>query len=646
LPVVGGMRLGFSPREGEPALPKLHAGDEISVLAEAQAPLQFKYAGAFNRRAFLAEQDIHLQATLRAATLLEKTGTAGPSWRWRLARLRGWLRERLDEMFGESTVTEGVLRAMLLGDRSFVDRGESADFQKTGVFHVLVVAGLHVGALAAFLFWLSRKLRLSRAAETLLILACLLAYVAVVEQRAPVLRAGLMTAVALFGSFLYRRLDLLNSAGIAALLLLIANPKFVTDTGFQFSFVAMGCIGGLAQPLIQRGVQPYLHALRGWRDITRDTRYAPPVAQFRMDVRHAILALTSRIGERFRRFTQNSVARTAQGALLAAELLVLSFVLQLGMMPMMARDFHRGSLLGPLVNLFVVPLTGLIVPLGFFSIVVGMVAPAAGRLLAHPLGWLVWIQGHLVSFFAAIPHGSYRIPGPPTWVTALFCPVVIAAAMAALRMERRLPRWQWAPLALLLSVAAGLIDAHPFRPTESAGQLEVTVLDVAQGDSILVVSPRGSALLIDGGGRFEGFRGREEHFGSDPGEEAVSANLWSRAFQKLDAVALTHAHVDHVGGLMAVLQNFRVGRLWLGRETAAPAYGRLKEAAARLHVPIEHEMRGQSFLWDGVQVDFLWPEAALDDTAFQAKNNDSLVVRLQYGDRTVLLPGDAEKQAE
>jgi competence protein ComEC len=91
-------------------------------------------------------------------------------------------------------------------------------------------------------------------------------------------------------------------------------------------------------------------------------------------------------------------------------------------------------------------------------------------------------------------------------------------------------------------LATTVIAIHPFRPSTRANDLEVTVLDVAQGDSILVVSPKGSTLLIDGGGAFEGFRGREEHLGPDPGEEAVSAYLWSRGFQKLDAVALTHAH--------------------------------------------------------------------------------------------------------
>jgi competence protein ComEC len=328
-----------------------------------------------------------------------------------------------------------------------------------------------------------------------------------------------------------------------------------------------------------------------------------------------------------------------------AEMIALSMVLQFGMLPLVARDFHRVTLIGPLANLFAVPLTGVIVPLGFFALGGAVVAPPVARVLARPLRWLVAMQGHVVGWFAGIAHGSYRIPGPPVWLTILFfvCGVALAAS---LRVGGRIgPRMKWIATAGLM-VAAMVIATFPFPAAVERGSLEVDVLDGAQGDSILVISPRGSTLLIDGGGRFAGFRGREEVPGPDPGEEAVSAHLGSRGIQRIDAVELTHAHQDHIGGLQPVLENFQVGQLWIGRETETAALGQLKKIAVERGVRIEHEMRGQSFLWDGVQVDFLWPQISPEEMAPSAKNNDSLVVRLQYKERSVLLPGDAEKQAE
>jgi len=192
-----------------------------------------------------------------------------------------------------------------------------------------------------------------------------------------------------------------------------------------------------------------------------------------------------------------------------------------------------------------------------------------------------------------------------------------------------------------------VIATYPFSPRVAGGKLELTVLDVGQGDSLFVVSPAGKTLLIDGGGAFGGFPGHEQAQGSDPGEEAVSPYLWSRGFQKIDVVALTHAHQDHLGGLNAIMENFRVGRLWIGREVNNNvALTRLEALARERNIPVEYEARGNYFSLDEVQGEFLWPETSRGNASVAAKNNDSLVLRLKYRNRTLLLPGDAEKQAE
>jgi competence protein ComEC len=495
------------------------------------------------------------------------------------------------------------------------------------------------------LYWLGNKLRLPRTLATVLLLAALLAYIAVVEQRAPVLRAGLMTAIVVLAGLFYRRLEILNSAAVAAVILLVAKPTELFDTSFQLSFLAIGCIAGVALPWMERRVQPFIGALHGWRDVTRDGAFSAQQAQFRLDLRVAAGAMTARLSARAAKLAQDFAVKGLGWGLRGAEMIALSTVLQFGMLPLMARDFHRVTLMGPLANLFAVPLTGVIVPLGFFTLGGAVIAPPVAHALAVPLGWLVALQGEVVRWFAGFAGGSYRIPGPPVWVTVLFfaCGILLAAGL-----RRQGDFWKRAKRVAAggLLAASLVIAAHPFPAAVERGALEVDVLDVAQGDSILVISPRGSTLLIDGGGRFAGFRGREEAPGPDPGEEAVSAYLWSRGIQTIDAVALTHAHQDHIGGLTAVLENFRVRRLWIGRETETPALGQLKKIAEERGVRIEHELGGQSFLWDGVQVDFLWPQIPPDEIAPSAKNNDSLVVRLQYKERSILLPGDAEKQAE
>ena len=645
VPARGGLRVSCSESPEQTAAPDVHVGDEVVVATEAKRPHLYRDEGAFDRRAYLAQQNVDLVATLRAPKLMERTALSPTTAVTLLARARRRLRDEMDELFAKTPQVGGVLRAMLLGDRSFVERAESTDFQKTGVFHVLVVAGLHVGALAVFLFWMGRVLKLTPFWTALTTLTVLFAYVAVVEQRPPVIRAALMTAIVVIGGLFFRRLDLLNSAAIAALILLIAKPLAVRDSSFQLTFLAIGCIAGLAAPCLEKTVQPYVKALRGWSDVTRDATHEPRAAQFRIDLRATASWISSHVPARLGNPAGNSLARSIGVSLRVWELLVITMALQIGMLPLMARDFHRVTLSAPLVNLAAVPVTGIVVPLGFLTLGCGLILPALGKLLAVPLTWVTMLLVHVVQWFAKFPGWSYRIPGPPTWLIVVFLVAGVVLTVTA-HGSNFWHGWASRCAAGVLALSALAIAIFPFAPRWSAGKLELTVLDVGQGDSLFVVSPHGRTLLIDGGGAFGGFSGHEAHNSIDPGEDAVSPYLWSRGFQKLDVVALTHAHQDHIGGLTAILKNFRVGTLWIGREVESAALENLEKVARERKILIVHEIRGNTLSWDGVEAQFLWPEIAPEEVGPAPKNNDSLVLRLKYGERTLMLPGDAEKQAE
>jgi competence protein ComEC len=312
---------------------------------------------------------------------------------------------------------------------------------------------------------------------------------------------------------------------------------------------------------------------------------------------------------------------------------------------LMARDFHRITLSAPLVNLAAVPLTGIVVPLGFLTLGCGLISHAVGEMLAVPLTWVTMLLVDIVQWFARFPRWSYRIPGPSAWLVVVFLLAGVSLAVI-FRYSSYWNGWASRCVVTVLALSALSIAIFPFAPRWSAEKLELTVLDVGQGDSLLVVSPHGKTILIDGGGAFGGFPGREEHNGIDPGEEAVSPYLWSRGFQKLDVVALTHAHQDHIGGLTAILENFRVGTLWIGREVQSGALANLEKLALKKKIAIVHEIHGNVFSWDGVESQFLWPETSPEGVGSGPKNNDSLVLRLKYGELSMMLPGDAEKQAE
>jgi competence protein ComEC len=172
----------------------------------------------------------------------------------------------------------------------------------------------------------------------------------------------------------------------------------------------------------------------------------------------------------------------------------------------------------------------------------------------------------------------------------------------------------------------------------------LTVLDVGQGDSLFLSFPHGRTMLVDGGGELGTFHSGGMRSGIDVGEDVVSPYLWSRGLKHIDVVALTHAHEDHLGGLPAIFENFRVGELWVGRDIQSAAYRQVLAAAQAQGVVIRHLKQGDSFLEDGVSGSILWPDNPTEGQT--AKNDESLVMRLSDGAETILLAGDIERTSE
>ncbi len=657
IPVSGGLRanLYIGPRTAD-APDDLRAGDRIEAVAKARAPRDFMDPGAFDIRGFLARQKIDLVGSVRSGELVELVDHPPLTLTYRLARARGTLLARIDSLFPDHPERAAVLRAMLLGDRSFVDTSVVQAFQKTGAYHILVIAGLHVGALVVFLVWIGRRLRMPPFATAAVSCIVLAAYVGIVQDRTPILRAALMAAFYLLVRPLFRRIDLLNTIALAALALLIWKPSSIVDSAFQLSFLAAAVIAALALPWIARSSEPYRVGLNHLGDVTRDVVHSPKVAQFRIELRAATAWLASRAPFRFLPRADAILAAPVRAGLRLWDIILLSLVIQLGMLPLMASDFHRISLSGPFSNVPAVLLTAIIVPLGFVTLLSAFVWARFAALLAELLSACVGALLAVVDWFAHWPRFTYRIPDPPLVLVLLFFAALVALAVCArhalaLRKGRFARRQLVAAITISEWLAASafvacavLVATHPFAPAFHRGNLEVTVLDVGQGDSLFLAFPNGHTMLMDGGGIAGSEIIHDVRSGPDIGEEVVSPFLWSRGLKRIDVVALTHAHHDHLDGLHTVLQNFRVGELWVGRDEETPAFLSLLAEARARGITVVTESQGQHFNWDGVDGSILWPIDV--GTVTKAANDNSIVLRLADGAETFLLPGDIEKRAE
>jgi competence protein ComEC len=541
-------------------------------------------------------------------------------------------------MFAAADDRAAVVRAMLLGDRSFLDTEQVEAFQQTGAYHILVLSGLQVGVLAAILLWTMRRLRLPTLPAITLTIAALWAYAGIVEDQPPIARAVWMATLYLLAFTFFRRTHVLNALGLAALVILAARPSEISNASFLLSFLAVATIGGIAAPWLERTAGNYLRALDHLGDVTRDAAHPPRAAQFRLDLRAAAAWLASRVPLRLSGAA--IVTAPCRAGLWLWETIVISAAIQLTMLPLMAQYFHRVTVLGLAANVPAVLLTAVIVPLGFLSLSASLVWEPLGRLLGYALAPVVGWMLSSVQVVARLPQASFRVPSPPPeLLAAFFVAATLFAAMILLARRRA----ALAAAAVVVALAV-VIAIHPFAPRLDAQRLEITILDVGQGDSVFVAFPGGKTMLIDGGGLPGSGYIRSRRPGIDVGEDVVSPFLWSRGLKRLDVVALTHAHQDHLAGLAAILRNFQVGELWTGRDIQIPTYTALLVEARRLGIPVIHKKRNDQLDWNGVQVQVLWPDRL--DPAKTATNNDSLVLRLQSGREALLLTGDIEQPVE
>jgi competence protein ComEC len=641
-PVAGGLHLTYYGAESASgAPPPARAGDRVEALVRARPVENYGDPGSFDFRGYLARQNIQLQGALRNGQLLTIVGHPRLTLPDRFARVRGQFLSLLSDLFASRPEEGALARAMLLGDRSFVERDRVVDFQKTGVYHVLVLAGLHVGALAAFFLWAGRRLRLGLFPRILLTLLALAAYACIVEDRPPILRAVLMAAVFLLAKLIYRRMDLLNVAAISALVILAARPSEITDASFLLSFSAIATIGAIAIPFISRSSEPYRLALDHLSDVTRDVSHLPRVIQFRLEMRAAAAWISARLPRFAAPFGSGLLVNPFRTILYFWEIVFMSAILQLGMLPPLAYYFHRVTLSGPFANVPALLLTGLAVPVGFLTLAASLVSHALAGWLASVLGVILAILDASVRWFAGWHSASYRIPGPSVALMATFTGIAIILSVA-IRMRWKL--WGQSSAAFALVATAVVIATYPFSARFAPQRLELTVLDVGQGDSLFLSFPRGRTMLVDGGGELGTFHSAGMRSGIDVGEDVVSPYLWSRGLKHIDVIALTHAHEDHLGGLPAIFENFRVGEFWVGRDIQSPAYRQVLAAARANGVLIRHLKQGDSFSEDGVWGNVLWPDDPSEGTS--AKNDDSLVMRLTDGTESFLLSGDIERSSE
>ncbi len=504
----------------------------------------------------------------------------------------------------------GLAAGILVGLRDRVDRDLAAAFTTAGVSHVVAISGWNIAIVAAAVAAMAG--RLGRRRRSIVTMLAIAAYVAFAGASASVVRAALMAGVVLLARETGRAGRAAAALGWAAVLLLLADPRLIGDAGFQLSSLATAGLIAWATPLAD------------WIESTGRGR----------------------------------VPRWL------AESLGVSLAAQAATLPVVLVSFGRLAILAPAVNLAVVPLVAPAMAVGLVALAGGVLVMAGaptvvGAVLAAP-GWVVLrILDAIVTTAASVPFASLNLTPPIDAVAAAVSTGGLLGltwwrhrgrnrasrrvgpkepGAASTSLSRRSPpstgraAQRAAMLALVIAVAVvgGVVVARP------ATFARVTILDVGQGDGILVEGSRGGRLLVDGG--------------PDPDRLLVALDgrvpPWDR---RIDTLILTHPHEDHVAGMALLLDRYHVGRVFEpGMVGPGPGYAAWLARLSRTGAPV----RGGLAAGDRLQVDeislrVLWPirgqVPSKPPDGGTGINNVSVVLLGQVGPRRFLLMGDVEQ---
>ena len=605
-------------------------------IASWRRPLPYRNFGVPDAERALARQHLRGFAVVKSGALI--VSAPGRLVEEFAARTRAYIREATARHVRDPTAA-GVVTAILIGDRSALPATEVARMQRAGIYHVVAISGGNVGIWLALMVVVPRTAGLGARAAALWLAAGLVAFAAIVDGGASVIRAVLVASVAMAAKWWDLRAPATQALAVAAALQLLMDPLALHDPGCLLSFFAAGTLVGVARAW-QARTSPAPRARTTWRR-----------------------------------------AATAVGAVVAATLAIEAMLL-----PITARWFSVATAAGVLANLAAVPamavvqIGGLVLvpaaavwpPLGDAA---ALVAEHAVRVLlrsADIVAWAPWLARDvpppsmpvLVAYYAGLLASAFcllwrrahaascgdcaptagpdnainqQARGPTTWTRAWQPVAGVACALGAATclgwivsggVERSAPApWTWR------AAQQWQTASWPREPW-----LLITVLDVGQGDATVLRFPSGRTWLIDAGG------GLGDAF--DVGARVTAPALWALGHRQLSRVIVTHGHPDHAAGVPAVLRRFGARELVTGVAVAGDGLGALLSSTARELAIAERYVSTRDAFVDGlVRVDVLHPDPP-DWERRRVRNDDSLVLWVRFGEVGVLLPGDVGQQVE
>ncbi len=561
-------------------------GDTIAVEGGVRTPGSPTNPNAFNYSQYLMYQRIYSQLIIKSTPeIISKE----PFWQ-PLKLAQSYKKASIETIIKLLPGSEGsTLAAMTFGWRQGLTPQQQEIYAKAGLLHIFAVSGLHMGFVILGGIGLLKILKANKFLSFVIMVILITAYAAMADFSVSATRAGLMGIIGFSIHLLQREKNFYTSLSLAALVLTLINPYYLYQVGFQLSFLATWGIVFLYHPLTKL----------------------------------------------FNK-SQTEVSWWKKG-------IIVSAAAQIAIAPLLAYHFNMVSALGLLSNIVANWLVAVCVLVGLIVYPVSLLWDGLAELL-------LVVCGGGIYYLTIFNQEMIKLPGytyiqAPSWAALFFyyLSIIYFVTWRSGQLEllgRKLFNWHF-PL-VSRGIAVGLISFLFISWFPIAqDKLEITVLDVGQGDAIVIILPNGKNILIDGGG----LPGPPDRT-FDVGEKIVVPFLRSKGINTIDLLINTHGHYDHVAGLLAVIRNFPVRQALISPVPAnTKTYEEFLDLLLSNNIPTLEGRWGQSIELDPrVNIQVIHPHNPILGTSSDL-NENSIVLHLVYGDFSMLFSGDIEQQA-
>lgn len=586
----------------------LEYGDKIFITGEFQEPQGMRNEGGFNYKEYLKSLNIYGSVKAKNIKVIEQNkGNIFMNFTYKIS---DEIKENIEEFMGEKY--SGLLIGLLLGDSSKIDENMEENFKITSLTHILAVSGAQVTYIIVAMYsLLKRKIGIQK--TRVVIIASLIFYTALTGFSPSIVRAGIMGIILMISGLVFRKNDIINSIAISLFFMLVYNPFLLENVGLQLSYLGTIGIIGFNKTIIL--------ILKNIQIRNRKWKYK---------INRKLILLISKI----------------------KEILAVTMSASLAVVPVMIYHFNLFGTYFLITNLLASIIIGPITLLGTLLVIISFISINIAKILSYILKFLIDIL-LFISSFSKLPISKIYIPTPTiTFIIIIYLSLIISLFIYKVFHERN-------PNTTILRVRNLLaLVKYKFKQNRNyiikriviiniviflciifiPRDLKINFVDVGQGDSTFIITPKNKTILIDGGGSNTG--------SFDVGENTLLPYILDKGYNKIDLMIISHFDSDHVGGLLTILEEIKVEKVLIAKqEEQSENYKRFFNIVKEKNIPVIVGKRGDKInIEKDLYLDILFPES--EQIEENVINNNSLVFNIYYNNFSMLFTGDIEEIAE